>query len=96
MRHLSSLVSSSACATIVALFASSAAAHIELVEPSPRYELPANKSCPCGDGDSNRTCNETAAESTDARAADAAVEEASALETAGDENASDESETTSA
>jgi MYXO-CTERM domain-containing protein len=65
MRHLSSLVSSSACATFVALLASSAAAHIELVEPAPRYELPANKSCPCGDGDSNRTCRVTAAESTD-------------------------------
>lgn len=69
MRHLSSLVSSSACATAIAFFASlyapSAAAHIELVEPAPRYELPANKSCPCGDGDSNRRCMVTAAESHD-------------------------------
>jgi MYXO-CTERM domain-containing protein len=65
MRHLSSLVSSSACAAIVALFSSSAAAHIELVDPLPRYALPGNKSCPCGDGDSNRTCRVTAAESTD-------------------------------
>jgi MYXO-CTERM domain-containing protein len=69
MRHLSSLVSSSARAAAVTSFfaflASSAAAHIELVEPLPRYELPANKSCPCGDGDSNRTCMVTAEESTD-------------------------------
>jgi len=65
MRHLSSLVSSSACAISVALFASSAAAHIELVEPSPRYTLPANKACPCGEGDGNRQCDTTAAESTD-------------------------------
>lgn len=64
MRHISSLVSSSTCAAI-ALLASSAAAHIELVEPSPRYAVPANKSCPCGDGDSNRVCQTTAAESTD-------------------------------
>ncbi|HTV21616.1 MAG TPA: SCE4755 family polysaccharide monooxygenase-like protein [Polyangiaceae bacterium] len=65
MRFLSSLVSSSACATAIAFFASSAAAHIELVEPAPRYELPANKSCPCGDGDSNRRCMVTAEESHD-------------------------------
>lgn len=65
MRHLSSLVPSSAFAAAVALFSSSAAAHIELIEPAPRYVLPANKSCPCGDGDSNRTCQVTAAESTD-------------------------------
>jgi MYXO-CTERM domain-containing protein len=65
MRHLSSLVTSSAFAAAVAFFSSSAAAHIELVEPSPRYALPSNKSCPCGDGDSNRRCMVTAAESTD-------------------------------
>lgn len=65
MRYLSSLVSSSACAATVALFSSSAAAHIELVEPLPRYELPANKSCPCGDGDSNRTCRDAAVDSHD-------------------------------
>jgi MYXO-CTERM domain-containing protein len=65
MRHLSSLVSSSAFAAFVAFFSSSAAAHIELVEPLPRYELPANKSCPCGDGDMNRSCNVPASESTD-------------------------------
>jgi MYXO-CTERM domain-containing protein len=64
MRHLSSLVSSSAFAAFVA-FSSSAAAHIELVDPLPRYELPANKSCPCGDGDSNRQCDVPASESTD-------------------------------
>ena len=65
MRHLSSLVSSSACAALVAFFSSSASAHIELVEPLPRYELPANKSCPCGDGDSNRQCDVPAEQSTD-------------------------------
>src|SRR5262245_44595309 len=65
MRHLSSLVSSSACAISVALFASSAAAHIELVEPAPRYAVPANKACPCGSGAGNRRCDTTAAESTD-------------------------------
>jgi MYXO-CTERM domain-containing protein len=64
MRHLSSLVSSSAFAAFVA-FSSSAAAHIELVEPSPRYALPGNKSCPCGEGDSNRQCDVPASESTD-------------------------------
>lgn len=65
MRHLSSLVSSSAFAATVAFFSSSAAAHIELVEPSPRYALPGNKSCPCGEGDSNRQCDVPASESTD-------------------------------
>ena len=65
MRHLSSLLTSSACAATVALFSFSAAAHIELLTPAPRYELPANKSCPCGDGDSNRRCEDTAEESTD-------------------------------
>jgi MYXO-CTERM domain-containing protein len=65
MRHLSSLISSSACAASVALFSVSAAAHIELVQPTPRYELPSNKSCPCGDGDSNRRCDDTAETSTD-------------------------------
>jgi hypothetical protein len=64
MRHLISLVSSSTCAATV-LFALSASAHIELLEPPPRYTLPANKSCPCGDGDSNRRCMVTAEESTD-------------------------------
>lgn len=69
MRHLSSLVSSTAFAAAAALVASlvpsRAAAHIELVEPSPRYTLPSNKSCPCGDGDSNRRCMVTAEESSD-------------------------------
>jgi hypothetical protein len=65
MRHLSSLISSSACAAAVALFSVSAAAHIELVEPAPRYALPGNKACPCGAGDGNRTCDTTAEESTD-------------------------------
>lgn len=35
-------------------------AHIELLEPTPRYTLAQsgdNKSCPCGLGDSNRLCN---------------------------------------
>lgn len=65
MRQLSSLVPSFACAAAVALFSFGAAAHIELVEPSPRYPLPGNKSCPCGDGPSNRRCMVSAAESTD-------------------------------
>lgn len=74
MRHLSSLVSSSACAVTVALFASMvpsrASAHIELVEPSPRYDLPSNKACPCGSGEGNRRCDTTAAESTDPNRSD--------------------------
>jgi MYXO-CTERM domain-containing protein len=65
MRHLSSLVPSSAFAAAVALFSSSAAAHIELVDPSPRYALPGNKACPCGEGDGNRQCDTTAADSHD-------------------------------
>jgi MYXO-CTERM domain-containing protein len=65
MRHLSLLASSSACAAIVALFSSTAAAHIELVDPSPRYALPGNKACPCGEGDGNRQCDTPAAQSTD-------------------------------
>jgi MYXO-CTERM domain-containing protein len=64
MRHFISLLSSTAGAAL-ALVSSSAAAHIELIEPTPRYSLPANKSCPCGDGDSNRRCQDTAEESTD-------------------------------
>jgi hypothetical protein len=70
MRHFISLVSSTASAATVALVSFSAAAHIELTEPSPRYTLPANKSCPCGDGDSNRTCQDTAEESTDPNRSD--------------------------
>ena len=65
MRQLSSFLSSSACASALALFASNAAAHIELLDPPPRYSLPSNKACPCGDGAGNRTCNTTAAQSTD-------------------------------
>jgi hypothetical protein len=42
-------------------FAPSANAHIRLVSPAPRYEITGNdtgiKSCPCGLGSSNRTCN---------------------------------------
>jgi MYXO-CTERM domain-containing protein len=49
----------------VALFTVSASAHIELVEPAPRYALPGNKACPCGAGDSSRNCDTTAEESTD-------------------------------
>jgi Lytic polysaccharide mono-oxygenase, cellulose-degrading len=65
MRHFISLLSSTAGAAAVILFSLSAAAHIELIEPAPRYTLPSNKSCPCGDGDSNRRCQQTAEESTD-------------------------------
>lgn len=64
MRNLSSLLVAPACLAAFALSAPRAHAHIDLVEPPPRY-AGANKSCPCGDGDSNRTCNVTAAESTD-------------------------------
>lgn len=64
MRHLH-MLASSVLATAVSFIAESASAHIELIEPPPRYELPANKSCPCGDGDSNRRCRVSAAESTD-------------------------------
>ena len=65
MRNLTSLALGTLCAATAALVSSNAAAHIELLDPPPRYEVPANKSCPCGEGDSNRTCNVTAAESTD-------------------------------
>lgn len=34
-----------------------ASAHIELLEPTARYGDQENKSCPCGSGGSNRTCN---------------------------------------
>lgn len=51
-------------------FAQSAAAHIQLMDPPPRYLLQGGetgiKSCPCGLGGSNRTCNL----STDASDAD--------------------------
>lgn len=47
------------------LIASSASAHIELLDPVSRYTSNGNKSCPCGEGDSNRVCNVTAAESSD-------------------------------
>jgi MYXO-CTERM domain-containing protein len=66
----SSFVSGSALAATFALFASTASAHIELIDPEPRYVLPANKSCPCGDGDSNRKCDQTAEESTDPNRSD--------------------------
>ena len=68
MRHSIWFLSSSAAAgvALAATFVTaSASAHIELVEPAPRYTLPANKSCPCGDGDSNRRCQQTAEESHD-------------------------------
>lgn len=64
MRKISSL-SGAACAAAVSFVAFGASAHIELLEPPPRYSLPANKSCPCGDGDSMRRCRVTAAESSD-------------------------------
>src|SRR5688572_19411245 len=65
MRQFSVFLSSSAFASALTLFAANAAAHIELLDPLPRYALRANKACPCGDGDGNRTCDTTAAESTD-------------------------------
>jgi hypothetical protein len=40
--------------------ASNASAHIQLLDPAPRYEVQGEtgiKSCPCGLGGSNRTCN---------------------------------------
>jgi MYXO-CTERM domain-containing protein len=42
------------------LLATSAHAHIELIQPTPRYTLAEsgdNKACPCGLGESNRLCN---------------------------------------
>jgi MYXO-CTERM domain-containing protein len=65
MRNPSALISASTLAAAFALLASTASAHIELISPQPRYTLPANKSCPCGAGDSNRRCEQTAEESTD-------------------------------
>jgi len=65
MRNLSSIALGTACAATAALFSFNAAAHIELLDPPARYAVPANKSCPCGDGPSNRSCNDTAEESTD-------------------------------
>lgn len=38
-------------------WASVASAHIELLEPPSRYGRQQNKSCPCGVGGSNQTCN---------------------------------------
>jgi hypothetical protein len=70
MRHFVSFLPSAAGAATVALFSLSAAAHIELIDPSPRYQLPSNKSCPCGDGDSNRQCEQTAEESSDPNRSD--------------------------
>ena len=70
MRFSSWSLPSSATLAAFALFASTASAHIELIDPPPRYALPANKSCPCGDGDANRVCNVTAAESHDENRSD--------------------------
>jgi MYXO-CTERM domain-containing protein len=47
------------------LVASSALAHIDLQEPTARYPRSGNKSCPCGEGDSNRRCDVPAEESSD-------------------------------
>lgn len=47
------------------LFASTGAAHIELNDPISRYPRSGNKSCPCGEGDSNRRCDVPAEESSD-------------------------------
>lgn len=47
----------SAAATCL-LVSASASAHIQMMSPLPRYESRnANKSCPCGAGGSNRSCN---------------------------------------
>ena len=39
------------------LLATSAQAHIELLDPPSRYGRRENKSCPCGEGGSNRRCD---------------------------------------
>jgi MYXO-CTERM domain-containing protein len=62
---LPSSATAGAAFVAASFIALSASAHIELIEPAPRYTLPANKSCPCGDGDSNRRCQQTAEESHD-------------------------------
>lgn len=50
---------------VATLWASSVSAHIRMSEPLPRYDAESNKSCPCGEGGSNRTCNTTAEETSD-------------------------------
>ncbi|MEY4547293.1 MAG: hypothetical protein RL685_3488 [Pseudomonadota bacterium] len=54
-------VSLAAVGLALLAFAPSANAHIRLVSPAPRYAITGNdtgiKSCPCGLGGSNRTCN---------------------------------------
>jgi MYXO-CTERM domain-containing protein len=70
MRNSSALISGFNLAAAFALLSSTASAHIELLDPSPRYTLPANKSCPCGAGDSNRRCEQTAEESKDPNRSD--------------------------
>jgi hypothetical protein len=64
------LVRSGVAAALV-LSASAASAHIDLLSPLPRYPVnrtaggDGSKSCPCGDGDSNRVCSVPAADSHD-------------------------------
>jgi len=60
-------------AVIVGMFSSPARAHIDLLDPIPRYpiELSNNdKACPCGIGDSNRTCSNAADRSDPDRSTD--------------------------
>jgi hypothetical protein len=57
-------------AIALALWCGSAGAHIELVDPPPRYTMARsgdNKACPCGDGTSNRTCSVEGERSDDNR-----------------------------
>src|SRR6476469_4394615 len=56
-KYLSSVVTALG---IVTSFATTASAHIRLLDPPPRYEVEGEtgiKSCPCGLGGSNRVCN---------------------------------------
>jgi len=57
-KYFSPIVASLGLATS---FASTASAHIRMLEPQPRYDIQGFdtgiKSCPCGLGSSNRTCN---------------------------------------
>jgi hypothetical protein len=54
----------------LALWCASASAHIELLDPPPRYSMARsgdNKACPCGDGTSNRRCTVEGERSDDNR-----------------------------
>ena len=67
MHRINPLVSSIVSSIMFgAVFAAPAAqAHIELLEPASRYPSDGNKSCPCGQGDSNSVCSVPAEESSD-------------------------------